>query len=84
MAVNQRLPCRYADITCAKGVDYYTKGEPLDKNSCSDRTEGVHLFDHPFTQALAMFIGEFCCFLAYYLYTWISSCRDSTFVISDC
>ena len=59
------------------GVEYYTKGEPADKNSCRDRMDGVHPFDHPFVQALAVFIGEFCCFLIYGLYAFISSLRSN-------
>lgn len=59
---------RYADITCAMGVSYYPKDQDSDKNSCHKRAEGQHLFDHPFVQALAMFIGEFCCLIAFYIY----------------
>eukprot|EP00730_Choanoeca_flexa_P013135 TRINITY_DN4998_c0_g1_i1.p1 TRINITY_DN4998_c0_g1~~TRINITY_DN4998_c0_g1_i1.p1 ORF type:complete len:378 (+),score=94.77 TRINITY_DN4998_c0_g1_i1:188-1321(+) len=71
------ITTKYADITCAFGVDYYEKGQSADKNSCKGRMDGEHLFDHPFVQALAMFIGEFCCFLAYYIYTWLSSCSSN-------
>jgi hypothetical protein len=75
---------RYADITCAMGVDYYPTDQSKDDNPCSDRTSGSHQFDHPFVQvcikslrsnveALAMFIGEFLCILAYKLMVWRAS-----------
>lgn len=64
---------KYADITCAMGVDYYPTDQSKDDNPCSDRTSGSHQFDHPFVQALAMFIGEFLCILAYKLMVWRAS-----------
>ncbi|EDQ92026.1 uncharacterized protein MONBRDRAFT_14488 [Monosiga brevicollis MX1] len=47
-------------------------GESASKNACAGRTNGEHLFDHPFVQALAMFIGEFCCLIAYHIYVAIA------------
>lgn len=44
------ITTKYADISCAVGVDYYNKGQSGDKNSCLDRSKGAHLFDHPFVQ----------------------------------
>ena len=41
---------RYADITCGFGVDYYPRDKSASDNSCPDRSEGEHVFDHPFVQ----------------------------------
>eukprot|EP01147_Barroeca_monosierra_P010100 gene10100-2267_t len=59
------ITTKYADITCGFGSDYYPRDQKASENSCPERSEGQHLFDHPFVQALAMFIGEFSCLVVY-------------------
>lgn len=61
---------KYADISCAFGVDYYTHDQSRSDNTCSGRFEGEHQFDHPFVQALCMFIGEFLCIIAFRIMVW--------------
>eukprot|EP00049_Salpingoeca_infusionum_P005736 m.96216 g.96216 ORF g.96216 m.96216 type:complete len:385 (+) comp13070_c0_seq1:264-1418(+) len=67
------ITTKYADIACAFGVSYYPRDEPASVNSCPDRSEGEHHFDHPFVQALAMFIGEFTCLIAFKIYVFFNS-----------
>lgn len=56
------LSNKWADQTCAAG-------RYPDNITSSDSTcpEGEHVFDHPFVQSFAMFIGEFSCLLVFYL-----------------
>lgn len=56
------LSNKLADITCAKG----TTDTPYDKdnNECHD---GTHMFNHPFVQSGAMFVGELLCLVAFFV-----------------
>lgn len=56
---------QFADISCAIGVANYPRDDKPGDNPCKDAALGEHPFDHPFAQALAMFIGEFACLLAF-------------------
>lgn len=56
------LSNKLADDTCGTG-SVVTPFDPV-TNPCHD---GKHLFNHPFVQSLAMFIGEFCCLWVFYL-----------------
>ncbi|EGD73187.1 transmembrane protein C2orf18 [Salpingoeca rosetta] len=69
------ITTKYADITCGYGVPYFPRDQSASDNSCPDRSEGQHVFDHPFVQALAMFIGEFTCLCAFVLGRWWQRCR---------
>eukprot|EP00055_Hartaetosiga_balthica_P009926 m.40880 g.40880 ORF g.40880 m.40880 type:complete len:379 (+) comp6957_c2_seq1:53-1189(+) len=69
------ITTKYADITCSFGVNYFPRDQDASDNPCPDRSEGEHLFDHPFVQALCMFLGEFACLLVFKLLRGINSAR---------
>lgn len=77
------ITTKYADISCAFGVDYYPRDQTGVSNPCPSRSEGQHLFDHPFVQALCMFIGEFACLIAYKIITFIRSSKGEKSKVKD-
>eukprot|EP00056_Hartaetosiga_gracilis_P014334 m.240305 g.240305 ORF g.240305 m.240305 type:complete len:385 (-) comp14849_c0_seq1:331-1485(-) len=69
------ITTKYADITCAFGVGYFPRDQDASDNPCANRSEGEHLFDHPFVQALCMFVGEFACLLVFKLHRFVGKMR---------
>lgn len=56
---------KYMDLACASGDASYPIDQCSADNSCDKAYLGYHLFDHPFAQAIVMFIGEFLCLIVY-------------------
>ena len=51
-----------------------------DLQTAQNRYGNIAYFNHPFVQAVGMFIGEFSCLLAYTLFSWRAASRgDETF-----
>lgn len=58
------LSNKWADQSCAVGRYPDVNNTASSDNTCP---EGEHVFDHPFVQSFAMFIGEFSCLLVFYI-----------------
>eukprot|EP00050_Salpingoeca_kvevrii_P007216 m.294595 g.294595 ORF g.294595 m.294595 type:complete len:375 (-) comp13028_c0_seq1:400-1524(-) len=76
------ITTKYADRACAFGASDYPMDQSKKANPCEDRAQGEHQFNHPFVQALAMFVGEFACLVVFKLLVVFSS-RSKTPVPVD-
>lgn len=66
---------KLADITCAHG----TTETPYDKdtNDCAS-DPGSHMFNHPFVQSGAMFVGELMCLITFFIISQINKYKGAT------